>query len=361
MTPMPQPYWTNRLCGPEDIAAAVELVRLVHGDEYPEINRTFYDWRYLSDTAFHGDILMADFEGRPIGIQPVSILDFQWNEARLRGAVYTGVLTHPAHRRRGIFQSLVSAANEHARRRGCQFSFTLPNERSLPGFLKTGEWHEPGLIPLHVKILDGRALLRPRVGRISAHLVGWLPHPLFTRQRTFPTSRPLDIEPARLMPPELDRVFDEFSRDCGSLMVRRTADYWNWRYAAKPNAAYHLFIARRNGQVVGAVATSLEKRMGIEIGMVLDLIARGGIPVLCRLLRTAEEDLASRGLGLAACEATSPMLQAALRAEGYVGPRPTWLPKKFHFVYRPTGVAGLSRIPSRVRDWHLTLGDSDTV
>jgi len=358
---MPQPYWTNRLCGPADITAAVALVRLVHGNEYPEINRTFYDWRYLSETEFHGDILMADFEGRPIGIQPVSILDFQWNEARLRGAVYTGVLTHPDHRRRGIFQSLVSAANEHAKQRGCQFSFTLPNERSLPGFLKTGEWHEPGLIPLYVKIIDGRAMLRPRVGCTAAHLVGWLPQPLFTRRCTLPTSRPLDIEPARTVPPEIDGVFDEFARECGGLMVRRTANYWNWRYAAKPNAAYHMFLARQGGCVVGAGVTSVEKRMGLEIGMVVDVVARGGMPVLCRLLRAAEEDLASRGLGLAACEATSPMLQAALRAEGYACPRPTWLPKKFHFVYRLTGVPGLPRRPGRVSDWHLTLGDSDTV
>src|SRR5262245_25121851 len=108
------PYWTNRLARPDEAPAILDLVHAVHGDAHPEINDAYFSWRYLSDTPFRADILMSEHEGKPIGIQPVAIFDWQWGDDRLKGAMYTGVLTHPDHRRRGVFRSLIDSSNAHA-------------------------------------------------------------------------------------------------------------------------------------------------------------------------------------------------------------------------------------------------------
>ena len=88
------PYWTNRLYRPEDTDSVFELIRAVHGDERPGLNRAYWNWRYRNGTSFQAEVILAEFEGRPIGIQPVALFDFQWGDRRLKGAVYTGVMTH---------------------------------------------------------------------------------------------------------------------------------------------------------------------------------------------------------------------------------------------------------------------------
>jgi len=356
---MPQPYWTNRAARPDETAAILRLVRTVHGDEYPELNEQYWQWRYLNDLGFHADILMADHDGQPIGIRPVAIFDYQWGQERLRGAMHTGTLTHPDHRRRGVFSSLIKSSNEHMTRSGTHFCISMPNNQSLPGLLKSGDWVFPGLIPLWMKVIDGAALLAPRLGRPLARLLGWLPALARRRRRASSELSPIECEPSASLPPEFDDVFDAFARDCGSLMIRRTAAYWNWRYGARPHAAYRTFMARQNGSLVGAVVTSKGRRAGMDVGMILDVVARGGIPVLRQLIHHAEADLRSRGLGLATCQATGATLQQALREEGYLCPNPSWLPKRFNFVFRTTGLPGMPRSPSNLSDWHLTFGDSD--
>lgn len=352
------PYWLNRLARPDETSPILELVHAVHGDGRVEINDAYWRWRYLNDTDYRADIIMSDFEGRPIGIQPMAIFDWQWGGQRLKGAMYTGVLTHPDHRRRGIFRTLIDSSNEHAARRGAQFSMTLPNELSLPGFLRFGEWHYPGLIPLMIKVIDGGAALRPRLGGIVAGLFGWLPRAFFRRSRGV-VGDDLDCELVERAPADLDDVFDRFVIDCNRLMIRRTAGYWNWRYCTRPGASYRTMIARRHGQTVGAICTSIGRRFGMDIGMIMDVMTADGVPTLRRLIQRAEEDVLGRGLGLITCQATSPRLQEALFAEGYRLPPPRRLPKKFHFVYRPTGVSGLPQAPGVISDWHLTFGDSD--
>ncbi len=354
---MPAPYWTNRLCTPQDTPAIMRLVRAVHGDEHQEINEQYWSWRYLNDTEFRAQIVMSEVEGQPIGIQPLAIFDWQRGSERLKGAMYTGVLTHPDHRRRGVFKSLVESSNDYAKSVGAMFSMTLPNDASLPGFLKTNEWEYPGLIPMHLKVASGADMLRPKIGGAMATLVGWMPQ-LRCRTRGGAITN-LECERATDVPDELDDIADAFARDSDTLMIRRTAAYWRWRYLSKPASDYRTFVGRVNGKLGGAVTTSAGLRAGIEVGMIMDLVARGGVPAIRALLRAGERDLRERGIGLISCQASTPMMKEALRLEGFREAGPVVTRKRFHFVYRPTGVEGWPRPPKVLADWHLTFGDSD--
>lgn len=350
---MSEPYWTNRLARPDETAAILNLVRTVHGDGRAASKTEYFSWRYLSDTEFRADIVMAEADGQPVGIQPMALFDWRWGAERLKGVMYTGVLTHPDHRRRGIFRTVIDSSNEQAAQRGAAFVMTLPNDSSLPGFLRFGGWHYPGLIPLAIKGLGKRG--------------AWLPSPTSWLLRLLFRCKPLGgadevtYEFVTHMPDELDEAADQFARDCDCLMIRRTASYWNWRYFMRPGERYRAYLARRGSEVVGAVVTSSDTRMGLNVGMIVDVVAAGGLPVLRGLIRRAEQDLQECGLRVVTCQATSPMMQEALRQEGYWIPPPKRLPKHFHFVFRPTSVPGLPRLPDRISDWHLTFGDSDNV
>lgn len=354
---MSKPYWTNRLATPDDAPAILRLVRIVHGEAYQEINETYWNWRYLNNTPFRAQIVMAEHEGQPIGIQPMAIFDWQRGEERMKGAMYTGVLTHPDHRRRGVFKSLVESSNDFAKSVGALFSMTLPNDASLPGFLKTKEWEYPGLIQMHMKVADGAKMLRPKLGPLAG-LVGWMPG-VFFGSKGAGRANDVTCRVVNDVPDDLEAVFDSFARDSDTLMIRRTAPYWRWRHLTRPALTYRTIMATRGSETVGAVSIGTGKRAGLDVGMIMDIVAGGGVPVLRALLGAAEEELRRAGIGLLSCQATTPLLREALAQEGYraVGSRITR--KQFHFVYRPTGQPGWERRPAGMADWHLTFSDSD--
>ncbi|OQZ06783.1 MAG: hypothetical protein B6D36_03275 [Planctomycetes bacterium UTPLA1] len=93
--------------------------------------------------------------------------------------------------------------------------------------------------------------------------------------------------------------------------------------------------------------------------MIVDLVSQADEAVIRSLIRFAENDLRQRGFGIVTCQATSPALLRALRFEGFRNGPPSVIRKRFHFVYRRTGVTGLPHDPSSLSNWHLTFGDSD--
>jgi GNAT superfamily N-acetyltransferase len=365
---MPKPYWTIRPARPDEAPAILELARAVHGPQRPELNESYLHWRYWNDTPFRAEVLMAEHEGRPIGIQPVAIFDFQRGSERFKGAMYTGVLTHPDHRRRGVFRSLVDSSNEFAARCGALFSMTMPNDSALAGFRRFGDWHYPGPIPTWFKILNGKVLLRAKTGDFIAGLSGWLPRIVFNRRRRAAAPLPgHSCEQSAFPGGDFDEITDRCARELGGILLCRTSAYWNWRYCVRPSASYRptevaspeyrTLVLKDGASPVGAVVTSVARQIGMDVGLIVDLVARGGIAVIRRLLFEAEAELGRQGLGMIAAQATHPAVQAALKDEGYFCPKPRWLPRRFHFVFRPmvrrfTG--GLQ--PS---DWYLTMGDSD--
>ena len=365
---MPKPYWTIRPARPDEAPAILELAAAVHGPQRPELNDSYLQWRYWNDTPFRAEILMAEHEGRPIGIQPVAFFDFQRGPERFKGAMYSGVLTHPDHRRRGVFRSLVEASNEYAARCGAVFSMTMPNDSALAGFRRFGDWHYPGPIPTWFKILNGKALLRAKAGRVVAALAGWLPGVVLNRRRWSAVPLPRHTCEESASPGnDLDEVTDRCAEELGGILLSRTSAYWNWRYCVRPapsyrptdsvSPEYRTLLLKQGASPVGAVATSVARQIGVDVGLIVDLVAVGGTPVLRRLLFEAEGDLRGRGLCVIAVQATHPALQDALRGEGYLCPKPGWLPRRFHFVFRP--LVGRFTGGLRSGDWYLTLGDSD--
>ncbi len=356
---MLNPHWTNRLCTAGDKETVFDLVQTVYPNTSRGAFESWWRWWYLSDISCRREIVVAMSNERAIGIRGMMIVDFQWGPNRLRGAVHLGLITHPSQRRRGVFRSLVASSNEYLFQWGVHFSISMPNDRSVRAYSKWNDWHYGGLIPLYVKVADGMAMFRSKTRRLAGQLMGRRRRSLLDRVALHaPTHGPSAPTP-ELLPEEFDGISEDFARDCGVLMLRRSASYWNWRYGKKPNADYRTIVAQQDSRPVGAVVVSMQERSGFEIGMVLDLVARGGIPTVRQLLRSAEGELVSRDVGLIACQATSPMLERALRDEGYWRMGPLLSRKRFHFVYRMTGVPGLPRHPARLTDWHITLGDSD--
>jgi hypothetical protein len=252
-------------------------------------------------------------------------------------------VTHPDHRRRGIFTELTRAALEEARREGVDLLFNTPNENSMPGYLKMG-WAHVAELPLYAKPLRPTGLLKrvlcSRWGRARpAHTAG----------------QTVRGEEAPAMENVLAALHDTASLGrpwCnGDLNTPRTADFLRWRYLRHPHATYRAEVEEREGQTLGAILYRIKQRGPLRELLLDDIIAPPQRPevvsvLLRRLCRNTAADYV-----VAHFSAHSPFRKILMRHGFWRVPR-----RRIHLVARGLDETDASAgIQSHT--WSLTLAD----
>jgi len=280
------------------------------------------------------------------------------DEARSAIVGETGdVMTHPAWRKRGLFSALDVAAMAEARQLGWPIVFGLPNRRSAHIFLELG-WERVGTLrPWAFVLRDGRAAREERAK--EGRLRGWLT-PLAARSGRAARARlrsgaPLRAQRLTAFPRDVAdlsrRVEPRFA-----LMVRRDADYLDWRFLRGP-AGLHRAIALYDGPRLAAYVVVQVPRPGESIGYLVDLLAADDAGVAAAL----EAGLAAlEGVGASVVQATAidgSWWNGVLSGAGFQPPRAEnhlTVIVHVHDATHPLGQA--ARDPRR---WYLTDGDRD--
>jgi len=259
------------LCGPEH---REEQARLFNACFKKSLEAPALEWRYDQNPHGASVSLLARPAAGGDGVcgyacSPRLAL-VKGDEATLAPIGQTGdVMTHPDWRKRGIFSGLDRRCMQETGELGWPLVFGLPNRRSAHIFLKLG-WDRVGTIRPWTFVLKATKTareVRRADGRLKAWTLGFA-HKAGrkARRRLREASgghfgvRRIARFPASVS--ELSkRVEQEFE-----LMVRRDADYLNWRFidntaglhtclgvfdAAGELAGYAVVQAPREGQVVG--------------------------------------------------------------------------------------------------------------
>jgi len=350
------------LCGPED---REEQARLFNACFKKRLDAQALRWRY--DQNPHGTAV--SLVARPTeGGDGVSGYACSPRQALCRGEEKsrapigeTGdVMTHPEWRKRGIFSRLDRRAMEETARQGWPVVFGLPNRRSAHIFLELG-WEQVGRIRPWTFVLKSttRAKALRRVdGRWrafrtpAAHKRGRRARSALREatQGRFGVRR---IERFAASVGELSRAVEQGF----DLMVRRDADYLNWRFIEN-TAGLHtaLGVYTAGGELV-AYAIVQAPREGEVLGYLVDVLARD------------EESLAqAMEAGLAQLEAAGAEVvqstaidgswwQDRLQRAGFQPPRP-----ENHLIvilYTHDATHPLARAARDASRWYLTDGDRD--
>ena len=93
-----------------------------------------YDTRSLG-VEFIGFIAFTS-TGMAVGYYGVIPCFFQLKGNSIVAAQSADTMTHPEHRKKGLFQQLAKQTYDLAREQNIQFIFGFPNHNSLPGFIK---------------------------------------------------------------------------------------------------------------------------------------------------------------------------------------------------------------------------------
>jgi hypothetical protein len=144
----------------------------------------------------------------------------------------------------------------------------------------------------------------------------------------------------------------------GRIIVRRSADYLNWRFIENPRCQYHVFGAFVGGMLEGYVVTRLNLARGNprREGEVVDWLASGATaktPMLRVLLTAAVEDLVGAGARFVTCAAHGAEIEAAADATGFRFREGQRIP----FFVKAASPSVQKRLASA--GWFLTRADLD--
>lgn len=270
------------------------------------------------------------------------------------------VMTHPDWRQRGIFSGLDLACMVEAGRQSWALAFGLPNRRSAHIFQKLG-WETIGKVrPWTFVLRSDAASRKARLvdGRLRSMLVPMAAAAgrLARRKLRQRAGNGFEVRPLDEFPPEVDTLSREVESRF-AFMVRRDADYLNWRFLRNPSGRHRAFgIHDAGGEFAGYVVIELP-REGQPAGYLVDVLAPDPV-VLAAGIEGAFVHLRSAGASYVQSTALDgSWWQAQLIAAGFQAPK-----ADNHLIvilYPLQPEHALVAAARDTRRWYFTDGDRD--
>ncbi len=353
--------YTIRLYAPADALGVQEVLRATYGAQAPA-QATYEWWAFGCPEATNG-AMVAESDGRVVGMQPMEIFAFTDAGMTVKGGVLTGVTVHPDFRRQGIFSALIKACEQEAWRQDAEFVTTMPNERSRPGFHKMG-YCDLGRRRFLIRPVDARDFGRKMAGPLS--VLGAATGAAFGAVQAVAKRLPRVGESRVSEVRNVDEAIEEIEPIHNSffpgLRMRRSAAWWRWRYLESPLRRYRLFEARADGQLAGVAATIKDERDGVTITYLMDAAVRT-VAALQSLVAAVITSAKADGAQAVAAVVSAPAMVRSLRQSGF-WVVPLWAPIKLFYSVARFNPARESQTPAawrQIENWNQTLGDWDNL
>lgn len=314
---------------------------------------------------FHGlehsttTIVVAEAEGRIIGMQPMQAIPHRLCGEPLLACVLNGVMVDPEWRGKGIFSDLIRACERAASRHGAALVWTMPNAKSHPGF-KRLDFSFPGERRLLVWSGNVRGLAARRVGRgvvlpaaaLAKLGIGRTPR---VRQGT-------QVREVRELSERSLAIAQEYAASRNGLIQDRTPAWLRWRFAEAMGRQYRKLEVLNDGQVVGWSVVTVEEREGLSVGYLMDL---AGVDLAAWLdaAGAALKALGEWGTHLVMAVVTGRGQSCSLVRQGMCPVPFALAPKRFYLTFRlvQASASALGEKLGRSRAWFTSLADWDTL
>jgi predicted N-acetyltransferase YhbS len=282
----------------------------------------FFRWKHLDNPFGRSLLLVAEDEGRIVGLRAFMRWRFRAGSATVRAVRAVDTATHPDHQGRGIFSRLTREALELLQS-DTDLVFNTPNDKSGPGYLRLG-WRPVGRLRLSVRPrrLPRRRSERPPVDAPSAAAV--------------------------LDDPRVPALLARAERDGTRFETDRDPDFLRWRYADSP-LDYRAIHVEDAGELRGIAFLRVRPRGGLWQTSVTDVVVAPGDTAAAGLLMGEASRSARSDFVACRFPAGSTAARAAIR-RGFVR-----APGGIRFVVNPLRPAVPD--PTELRSWALGLGD----
>ena len=353
--------WSIELLKADGTVALQELSVACFGEGAQSAE--FFQQRFFGAPGPDADVVVARSGGQLIGAQAVTYLEFLIGGRPETAGMFTDGMTHPEHRRKGIFRALRLEAERRAFDKGASLLFTMPNDLSLPSFQHSPGWHVLPDRVLLARVLDVGGLLQdwglPRpLARGTDALTHWA-----VRNGSHLDTRGLE-EATELaaFAAEIDAMAAQTLDRLGGVVCARGQSFLDWRFFKNPSWRYRYFVARdASGSPCAYLVTAGERRMGTLLCYAVDMLWTDKQSMV-RLLDFAALALKNHGARVFGSIVSSPSLTRVLRGAGFSRVPPAVSKRSFHTAYavHPSrqDVAAVARQGDA---WFLSLADFDTI
>jgi GNAT superfamily N-acetyltransferase len=236
------------------------------GSRSPE----FFRWKHLENPFGRSLLLVAETEGKVVGLRAFMRWRFVSGEGSVRAARAVDTVTHPDHQGKGIFSKLTREAVELLRS-DTDLIFNTPNGQSGPGYLKMG-WRAVGQMPIRIRV---RRPIGFAKGLGSARSIEARP------------SRGIDVQAplaADLLDESIVRpLLEDAATTDDRFSTPMSAEYLLWRYARSP-LEYRAIALDSGSGVRGVAIFRVRPRGTLWEASVSDLLVRRGDDAAMRTL-----------------------------------------------------------------------------
>ncbi|MFT5057812.1 MAG: hypothetical protein ACI89E_000577 [Planctomycetota bacterium] len=317
-------------------------------------------WRY--DQCPHGRpvTLLGKAQGEAVTGYACNPRLIGWQDGGVTIGQTGDVMTLIAARGKGYFSALDRKAMQATADVGWPVVFGLPNRLSAPLFLEKLGWTGVGRLRPWTLVCQADAAARAerlRAGRLAAWLTGWA---RFQGQRKLGALKQLTdgftTEPIERFEDWVEGPAREVSSRY-PWMVRRDADYLNWRFFEGPNGRFSAYkIVGPHGEPAGFVVVQAPLADS-SLGYLVDLVAPDpgahAAGILC-----AVDNLKEGGASVVRAHAIEGSdWQTQLVAAGFQAPKPE--DEKWVIAYVHQSDHPLAKIAMDAKCWFFTDADRD--
>lgn len=347
-----------------DIPKVASLVQRVLKETDAQ-KASFFDeanwrWQYTS-SEIGALVVIADDEGTFAGSFHYAARDMLFDGQVRKMVLLQDLGVLPEYRRRGLFLKMAEHANQQMPDLEWDVTYSLPNHRSFPGFVKHLGYTHADTVQVYIRpLLPGKALaeklpIAPLWNGLGK--VGMLPYDTLFPLKS--ASSNLRIEPITHFDDSVNELSKQFVQRAG-MGGWRTADFLNWRFIKNPGQSYRIFGAWENDTLQAYLVTRITRLFGTDAFLLMDMGCRDGQDVSLHALVGESLRIArSENIAVAVLMGRHPLFPTFWR-QGFL-PIPNKVnPRPLNFIVREH----TERVDKRIyeaENWFLTLADWDVL
>jgi GNAT superfamily N-acetyltransferase len=267
--------WKARIYQEGDETKIIDLMNMVFRQKN---DLGFWFWKYK--TAPRGFLsVVAEDHGKIVGHLGLQLVDVKVGNKIIMGSQACDLCVNPDYRGQGIFVELLKTLMKKAKDEKVFFTHSFSTDEACYGYIKYG-WFDVSRMPVLVTYYDTYRALEGRLKRLKGSKLvlrsAKYSDKFFSirRRNALKAVENTEIAQISCFGRGIDRVWNEVSKRYG-IMIVKDCKYLNWRYFAKPNAHYHVIVARIGGDIQGyAVLSKSKSQSGTrDIGYILDILS----------------------------------------------------------------------------------------
>ena len=321
----------------------------------------YWNWMYKNNPTNLMKIWLAEDHGKIVGHYALMPVLMKIEDKLQIGTLAINIAIHPEYQGQGIFSTLVKQTYTELAEEGIPITYVFPNERSYPIFIKKLDCFEIPSLPTLLRPLDLEKLLTRKIhNRYLVKIISsfGLLFLIFFRERKYNLAEKIDVVKTSFF----DNRIDEFWKDASKgykIITVRDKKYLTWRYLDNPNYDYTLYLAEKEGSILGYIV--LRSRIlgeDLKNGVIVDLLTLPNRKdVSFTLILKAIEHFKEENMDVASCNIQNKFYYNILRKTGFI-PVPITTSRVCAQVHT-------TEIPKNFfvnpENWFITQGDSNAV